>query len=231
MRAFLLILPLLILFGCAGKVPQKTGYAPLTEEEVTQALKDALSRGIARSAASVARTDGYFANPQLKIGLPEDANKLENTLRKLGFGVEIDRSVLQLNRAAEWAAGRAKPVFIKAITSMSIDDAFDLLNGAQDAATRYLIDESRDELYEQFRPIISEALAETSAARYYADLVKHYNALPLVYDVDPDLDDYVTEQALDGLFVLMAQEEARIRTLASSRGTRLMKRVFGSLDR
>lgn len=229
MRTFLLILPLM-LFGCSDKALQETDYVPLTEAEVTQALKDVLSRGIVRSVASASRSDGYFANPQLKIELPEDAAKLTNTLRKLGFGADIDRSVLQLNRAAEQAAGRAKPVFIKAITSMSIDNAFDLLNGAQDAATRYLIDESGDELYEQFRPIISEALAETSAARYYADIVNHYNALPLVYDVDPQLDDYLTEQALDGLFVLMAQEEATVRTLASSRSTRLMRRVFGSLD-
>jgi len=230
MRALLLILPLLMLFGCSGKELQQIGYAPLTEEEVTQALKDALSRGIARSAASAAQTDGYFGNPQLKIKLPEDAEKLENTLRKLGFGGEIDRSVLQLNRAAEKAAASAKPVFIKAITAMSIDDAFDLLNGEADAATSYLSDESRDELYQQFRPIVSEALAETSATRYYGDIVKRYNALPLVFDVDPDLDNYVTEKAIDGLFLLMAQEEARIRSIASSRSTRLMKRVFGSLD-
>lgn len=230
MRALLLILSLLMLPGCSGKALQDEDHVPLTEAEVTQALKDTLSRGIVRSAASAGRTDGYFANPQLKIELPEDADKLKITLRKLGFGVEIDRSVLQLNRAAEQAAGRAKAVFIKAITSMSIDDAFELLNGAQDAATRYLIDESHDELFQQFRPIVSEALVETSAARYYADIVEHYNALPLVYDVDPDLDDYVTEQALAGLFLLMAQEEAIIRSLPASRSTRLMKRVFGSLD-
>ena len=230
MRVFRLILPLLMLFGCSGKVPQETGFAPLSEAEVTQALKDALSRSIVLSAASAGRTDAYFANPQLKIELPEDADKLQNTLRKLGFGAEIERSVLQLNRAAERAAARAKPVFIKAITALSIDDPFDLLNGEPDAATRCLIDESRDELHEQFRPIVSEALVETSAAHYYADIVKRYNALPLVFDVDPDLEDYATEQALDGLFLLMAQEEARIRTLASSRSTRLMRRVFGSLD-
>ena len=230
MRVFRLILPLLMLFGCSGKVPQETGFAPLSEAEVTQALKDALSRSIVLSAASAGRTDAYFANPQLKIELPEDADKLQNTLRKLGFGAEIERSVLQLNRAAERAAARAKPVFIKAITALSIDDPFDLLNGEPDAATRCLIDESRDELHEQFRPIVSEALVETSAAYYYADIVKRYNALPLVFDVDPDLEDYATEQALDGLFLLMAQEEARIRTLASSRSTRLMRRVFGSLD-
>jgi hypothetical protein len=229
-RVFHLILPLLMLFGCSGKVPQETVLTPLSEAEVTQALKDALSRSIVLSAASAGRTDAYFANPQLKIELPEDADKLQNTLRKLGFAAEIDRSVLQLNRAAERAAASAKPVFIKAITSLSIDDPFELLNGGPDAATSYLIDESRDELHEQFRPIVSEALTETSATRYYAAIVEHYNGLPLVYDVDPDLEDYATEQALDGLFLLMAQEEARIRTLASSRSTRLIKRVFGSLD-
>ena len=147
MRAFLLILPLLMLPGCSDKALQDEDHVPLTEAEVTQALKDTLSRGIVRSAASAGRTDGYFANPQLKIELPEDADKLKITLRKLDFGAEIDRSVLQLNRAAEQAAGRAKPVFIKAITAMNIGDAFELLNGAPDAATRYLIDESSDELY------------------------------------------------------------------------------------
>jgi hypothetical protein len=221
---------LLSLFGCSGKDLQELGLAPLTEVEVTQALKDALSYGIARSAANASKIDGYFANPRLKIGLPKDAEKLEKTLRKLGFGTQIDRSILQMNRAAEQAAARAKPVFIKAITAMTIDDAFDILNGENNAATDYLIDNSSDELYDQFRPIVVEALDETSATRYYSDIVKRYNALPLVFDVDPDLADYVTEKAVDGLFLLMAQEEARIRTISSARSSRLMKRVFGSLD-
>jgi hypothetical protein len=220
----------LALLGCSGKELQQLGYAPLTEAEVTQALRDALSRGIARAAASASRIDGFYANPQLKIELPEDADKLEKTLRKLGFGTQIDRAVVQLNRAAEQSAARAKAVFIRVITSMSIDDAFDILNGEQDAATRYLADNSRDELYQQFRPIVVDALDETSATRYYSDIVKRYNALPLVFDVDPDLADYVTGKAIDGLFVLMAQEEARIRTISAERSTRLMKRVFGSLD-
>jgi hypothetical protein len=238
MKIFLIGLTLLSLFGCSGKdlqalgqeLDQGLGQVPLTEAEVTQALRDALSRGIVRSAASAGRTDGYFANPSLKIGFPEDAEKLEKTLRKLGLGAQIDRSVLQLNRAAEKAAARAKPVFIKAITAMTIDDAFDILNGDQDAATQYLIDNSRDELYDQFRPIVVEALDETSATRYYRDIVKHYNALPLTFNVDPDLAGYVTEKAIDGLFLLMAQEEAHIRNLSSARSTRLMRRVFGSLD-
>jgi hypothetical protein len=113
---------------------------------------------------------------------------------------------------------------------MTIDDAFDILNGEKNAATNYLIDNASDELYAQFRPIVVAALDETSATRYYSDIVKRYNALPLVFDVNPDLADYVTEKAIDGLFLLMAQEEARIRTVSSARSSRLMKRVFGSLD-
>jgi len=230
MKTLLFGLALLVLAGCSAKDLQEIGLATLTEAEVTQALKDALSYGITRSAVNAGKTDGYFADSRLKIGLPQDAEKLENTLRKIGLGEQIDRSVLQLNRAAEKAAASAKPVFIKSITAMTIDDAFDILNGDLDAATQYLIDDSRDELFDQFRPIIVAALDETSATRYYSDIVKRYNALPLVFDVDPDLADYVTDKAIDGLFLLMAQEEARIRTISSARSSRLMKRVFGSLD-
>jgi len=234
MRVLLIGLTLLSLFGCSGKDLQELGQEldllPLTEAEVTQALKDALSRGIVRSAASASRTDGYFANPSLKIEFPQDAEKLEKTLRKLGLGAQIDQSVLQMNRAAEQAAARAKPVFIKAITAMTIDDAFAILNGDLDAATQYLNDHSREELYDQFRPIVVEALDETSATRYYRDIIMHYNALPLTFDVDPDLAEHATQKAIDGLLLLMAQEEAYIRNLSSARSTRLMKRVFGSLD-
>lgn len=234
MKIILVVLTLLSLPGCSGKELQELGQqfdlVPLTESEVTQALKDALSRGIVRSAAYAGSSDGYFANPRLKIEFPEDAEKLEKTLRKLGLGKQIDRSVLQLNRAAEQAATRAKPVFIKAITAMTIDDAFKILNGDLDAATQYLNDSSRDELYRQFRPIIVETLEQTSATAYYRDVVEYYNALPLTSNVNPELANYVTEKAIDGLLLLMAREEAYIRNLSSARSTQLMRRVFGSLD-
>jgi hypothetical protein len=138
--------------------------------------------------------------------------------------------VLQINRAAEEAAYRARPIFIKAITDMTIYGAFDILNGEQDAATRYLINSTYDQLYDQFRPVIAEALDETAATRYYGDIVRQYNALPFTFDVDPDLSGYVTEKAIDGLFVLIAEEEARIRSNSAARTTRLLQRVFGSLD-
>ena len=230
MKKILAGLTLLALFGCSGKSLEQPGMAPLTETEVTEAMRDTLSRGIARAAARGSKVDGYLSNPQLKIELPEDSGKLQNTLRKLGYGADVDQSIVRLNRAAEKAAVAAKPLFIKTITSLDIDDAFELLEGESDAATQYLMDTSGDDLYDEFRPVISEALQATGANRAYADIAQRYNALPLVYDVDPEIVDYVTEKAIEGLFILMSQEEALIRTQASQRTSRSMKRVFGSLD-
>ena len=204
--------------------------ASLTEAEVTTVMRDTLSRGITLAAAKGSRVDGYLSAPQLKIELPKDSDKLQNTLRKLGFGADVDQSIVLLNRAAEKAAAAAKPIFIKTITSLDIDDAFELLEGERDAATQYLFDTSGDDLYDDFRPVISEALEATGADRSYSDIVQRYNALPLVFDVDPEIVDYVTEKAIEGLFILMSQEEALIRTQSSYRSTRSMRRVFGSLD-
>jgi hypothetical protein len=113
---------------------------------------------------------------------------------------------------------------------MTIRDAFDILNGAEDAATQYLIRTTGDDLREQFLPVVSDTLQETSATRYYGDIVNKYNQLPLVSDVDPDLEAYATDRAIEGLFVLIADEEARIRANPGARTTKLLRRVFGSLD-
>lgn len=203
---------------------------PLTEREVSAALKDSLARGISRGAAQASTTDGFLLNPELKIEFPPDAIKVEQTLRKIGFGKELDRFVVQLNRAAEQAAARAKPIFIREITSMSFRDAFDILNGETDAATRYLERTTSDELYDAFLPVVQKTLDQTSATRYYAELVNRFNQLPLTFDVDPDLDEYATEKAIEGLLKLVAEEEARIRANPAARTTRLLRRVFGSLD-
>lgn len=230
MKLLLPGLVMLALLGCSGIELQLPGSAPLTKAEVTQALKDALSRGIIRGVAVASRKNGFYGDPELRIELPDDVATMEKTLRKLGLGAQVDRAVLQLNRAAEEAASRAKPVFIKAITRMTVFDAFGILNGEQDAATRYLEVNTRAELSRQFQPVVAAALDETGATRYYGDIVERYNALPLVWDVDPDLTAYVTGKTIDGLFRLMAQEEARIRTNPAARGTFLLQRVFGSLD-
>jgi hypothetical protein len=238
MKPILIGMLVLLLTACSEKdlrqtyqiITDSAEEVPLTSEEVVAALKDSLSRGITRGAHQAALKNGYFGNPKLRIEFPPELRKLEETLRKIGLGGDIDRFVRQLNRGAEQAAGKAKPVFIRAITSMTIRDAFAILNGSNDAATQYLVRTTGEELHAQFLPVVSESLNQTSATRYYGELVRKYNSLPFVNDVDPDLEGYATERAVAGLFVLIAEEEARIRADPAARTTTLLRRVFGSLD-
>ena len=234
----LLIMISLLLTSCAEKdlrqafeiINATAEEVPLNETEVAAALKDALSRGISKGAIIASAKNGYFGNPKLKIEFPPEIEKVEKALRQVGLDNEVDRFVKQLNRGAEKAAERAKPIFIKAITSMTIHDAFDILNGKQNAATRYLIKTTGDDLYDEFLPVVSDTLEQTSATRYYDDIVKQYNRLPGVKKVNPNLDAYATEKAIDGLFLLVAEEEANIRANPRARTTQLLRRVFGSLD-
>ena len=238
MRLIPIGIVVLILAGCSEKdlrqayeiVSASAEEVPLTNSEVVAALKDSLSRGISKGAHIASAKDGYYGNPRLKIEFPTEVRKVDEALRKIGFGKDVDRFVMQLNRSAEKAAAKSKPIFIKAITSMTIRDAFDILNGAEDAATQYLIRTTGDDLREQFLPVVSDTLQETSATRYYGDIVNKYNQLPFVSDVDPDLEAYATDRAIAGLFVLIADEEASIRANPGARTTKLLRRVFGSLD-
>ena len=233
-----IVFTVLLLAGCSEKdlrqdyevITENTDDVPLTTTEVVAALKDSLSQGISKGVLIASARDGYYGNPRLKIEFPPEVSKVQETLRKIGFGRDVDRFVKQLNRGAEKAATKAKPIFIKAITSMTIQDAFEILNGADDAATRYLERTTGGELRQQFLPIVSDTLRQTKATRYYGDIVNKYNQLPLVDDVDPDLDSYATDRAIAGLFVLIADEEARIRANPVARTTELLQRVFGSLD-
>lgn len=236
-RLFLILISLL-LTSCAEKdlrqaieiINATAEEVPLNQTEVAAALKDALSKGISKGAIIASARNGYFGDPRLKIEFPPEMEKVEKALRQIGLGNEVDRFVKQLNRGAEKAAERAKPIFIKAITSMTIRDAFDILNGKQDAATKYLIRTTGDDLYDEFLPVVSDKLEQTSATRYYDDIVKQYNRLPGVRKVNPNLDAYATEKAIDGLFLLVAEEEANIRANPRARTTQLLRRVFGSLD-
>lgn len=238
MKRLVMGFALLALLGCSEKDLRETieiinasvEEVPLTQAEVSAALKDSLSKGISRGALVASAKDGYLGNPRLKIEFPPEVKQVENALRKIGLGKDVDRFVRQLNRSAEKAATKAKPIFIKAITSMTIRDAFEILNGETDAATQYLMRTTGNELRKQFRPIVSDKLGETSATRYYGDIVSKYNQLPLVKKVDPDLEAYATDKAIAGLFLLIAKEEANIRANPRARTTQLLRRVFGSLD-
>lgn len=198
----------------------------LSQAEVAEGLKQALSQGISKGAAQASKTDGYYRNPKIKLPFPEDVQKVEQKLRQIGLGSEVDKFILTLNRGAEEAAKEAKPIFIDAIKSMSIQDAWGILKGDDNAATQYLKRTTGSKLRAKFEPIISKALDKTEATRYYGNIVTTYNQLPGVQRVNPDLQDYATSKAIEGLFLMVAEEEKNIRENPVARTTELLKKVF-----
>lgn len=211
-----------------GDVNKALGQESLTSAEVAEGLKEALVKGVSLGADLVSQTDGYFGNPEIKIPFPPDVKKVEDRLRQIGLGGEVDKFILTLNRGAEDAAREAKPIFVDAIKSMTIEDAWGILRGDEDAATQYLRRTTGTRLAEKFNPVIKASLDKVNATRYYSDIVTTYNKIPLVEKVNPNLDDYATEKAIDGLFVMIAKEEKRIREDPVARTTELLKKVFGA---
>jgi hypothetical protein len=212
-----------------GDLGKTVGGTPLTTAEVAEGLKEALVKGITTGSDQASQLDGYFKNPQLKIPFPPDVQKVEDRLRQIGLGSEVDKFVMTLNRGAEDAAKEAKPIFIAAIKGMTIQDAWAILRGDEDAATVYLRRTTSALLYEKFQPVIANSLNKVNATKYYSDLVNTYNKIPLVDKVNPDLNDYATNKAMDGLFLLIAGEEKKIREDPLARTTELLKKVFGSV--
>jgi len=199
----------------------------LTTEEVGGGLKEALINGISKGVDLTSVTDGYFKNPEIKIPFPPDVKKVEDKLRQLGFGKMVDDFVLTLNRGAEEAAKEAKPIFVNAIKQMTIDDAWGILKGNPDAATQYLKRTTSAQLKEKFSPVVQTALDKVSATKHYSEVINTYNKVPFVEKVNPDLNDYATTKAIDGLFVMVAKEEKNIRENPVARTTDLLRKVFG----
>ena len=225
----------MLLVGCTQQQFSQTvgdllgsSGSSLTTEEVAGGLKEALINGISKGAGRASAVNGYFSNPKIKIPFPPEAKKMENTLRDIGLGNEVDKFIKTLNRGAEEAAKEAKPIFVAAIKSMTIEDAWGILRGENDAATQYLKRTTSSQLTQKFQPIILNALQKVNATKYYGDLAARYNKIPLVKKVNPDLDAYATEKAIDGLFLLIAEEEANIRKNPVARTTDLLKKVFGN---
>jgi hypothetical protein len=200
----------------------------LTKEEVANGLKEALVNGITKGTDLTSKMDGYFKNPEIKIPFPKDVKKVEDKLRQLGMGSEVDRFVLTLNRGAEEAAKEAKPIFISAIKQMSIDDAFAVLKGQPDAATQFLKRTTSAQLKEKFKPVVQANLDKVNATKYYGDLITNYNRIPFISKVNPNLNDYATDMAIQGLFTMIAKEEKSIRQDPAARTSELLKKVFGS---
>lgn len=211
-----------------NKLKKSLGGESLSTEQVAEGLKEALTNGVSNGADLVSQLDGYYKNPEIKIPFPPEVRQVESSLRQLGLGSEVDKFVESLNRAAEDAALEAKPIFISAIKQMTIQDAWGILKGEQDAATKYLSKTTSPLLKEKFNTVIRKSLDKVNATRYYSDLIKTYNKIPLVQKVNPNLDEYATEKAIQGLFLMIAKEEKNIRANPGARTTDLLKKVFGS---
>jgi hypothetical protein len=201
-----------------------------TTAEISQALKQALEFGIREGADKLSTRDGYFKS-EFKILLPPEARSVTDKLKFIPGFSDVENIILEkLNRAAEDAAKSATPIFVNAIKEMTFEDAFNILMGQNDAATQYLNTKTYDPLYNEFQPVIVTSLNKFNAIEYWADAVKAYNKIPLVEKVNPNLDEYVTDQALEGLFSMVAKKELQIRTDISSRTTELLKKVFAKQD-
>lgn len=202
------------------------GY--VTEAEAGNGIKEALSQGLVKAVIQLNRQDGFFKDAFYKILMPPDARKIENTLRDLGMGKMVDKAILQINRAAEDAAGFAKPIFVDAIRSMTISDAIGLVRNGDTSATHFFRVKTTDKLIAAFLPVIKASLDKVDATRYYSDVINTYNNFPTTFrKLNPDLPNFVTGKATDALFDLMAKEEINIRQNIAARTTELLRKVFG----
>ncbi len=215
-----------------GQILEKVGGVASggtsSNDEIANGLKEALRIGISKGSDQASAVDGYYKNALIKILMPPEAQKVESALRKLGMGKQVDQFIVSLNRSAEDAAKKAKPIFLNALTSMTIQDAVGILRGQENAATQYLKRTTSDQLMAAFTPVIDSTLKKNNATRYYGDLVRTYNKLPIATTkVNPDLTNYAATKAVDGIFTLVAQEEKQIRENPAARVTDLLKKVFG----
>jgi hypothetical protein len=209
-----------------SQLPTNTGG--VTEAEAAQGIKEALGNGVIRGIGFLNKTDGFFGNAAYKLFLPPDAVKIENTLRSLGMGSQVDKAILQINRGAEDAVGYAKPIFVDAIKEMTLVDALNIVRGSKDAATNYFREKTTQKLIAAFLPVIKASLDKVDATKYYTDIVNTYNNFPTTFKkINPDLPSYVTGKAVSALFDQIAKEEANIRENPIARTSEILKKVFG----
>lgn len=202
----------------------------LSSQQIGNGLKEALEVGIGKGSDRLSSLDGYYKSAY-KILLPEEAQKVTSKLKRIpGFTKVEDKMLEKINRAAEDAAKSAKPIFVSAIKQMSFQDALGILKGDKDAATNFLNKATYNSLYNEFQPVIVKALNKQNALDYWGDAVNKYNKIPLVEKLNPRLDDYITNKALDGLFSMVAKEELNIRNNVSARTSQLLKDVFAMQD-
>lgn len=202
----------------------------LSNTEIASGLRQALDMGIDKQVTKLTQKDGFFKNDLVKILLPEELQKVDDALRKIGLGSLADDGLQVLNRAAEDAVKEATPIFINAVKDITFYDAKNILLGDDNAATEYLTTKTQTELYNKFKPVIDNSFNKVGADQIWTNLITKYNSIPLTNNVNPDLTDYVTNEALIGVYTMIAVEEKEIRNKISSRSTDLLRRVFALQD-
>ena len=199
--------------------------------DINAGLKEALNNGISKQVSKLTATDGFFKNEMLKILLPDELQKVDSALRKVGMGNLADEGLKVLNRAAEDAVKEATPIFVDAVKNMSFTDAKNILMGNNTAATTYLESTTNTALYAKFNPVIKNSFSKVGADKVWSSIITKYNSLPFVKDVNPDLTDYTTNKAMEGVFKMIAVEEQNIRTNLNARTSTLLQKVFAMQDK
>ena len=232
-RLFILLLLSFQLSSCADlqQVINSLPEEGLSNMQIASGLKEALNKGIDKEVTKLMAPDGFYNDQMVKILLPNDLQKVDQTLRDIGLGQLADEGLKLLNTAASDAVKEAKPIFVDAITSMSFDDAKNILLGNATAATDYLRQKTSNSLYQKFKPQVSQSLKKVNADKVWNDIITRYNQVPFVQKVNPDLTDYVTNKAMEGVFKKVGVEEQKIRTDIGERSSDLLKRVFALQDK
>ncbi len=207
-----------------------SGDIDLSNADIAAGLREALDKGIDEQVEKLTAENGFYKNELVKIVVPDELKKVDKALRAAGLGDLADKGILAMNRAAEDAVKEATPIFVDAVSEITFDDAKNILLGEDNAATVYLENKTTSALYEKFSPVIKSSFSKVGADTIWETIISKYNDLPFTKDVNPDLTDYVTSKALDGVFTMIAVEEKEIRTDLSARTTDLLKEVFGAQD-
>lgn len=243
MKKISAILSALILSSCAelkqvvDQLPEGS-FADLTalssgelsNDYIASGLREALNQGIDRQVTKLTKTDGFLKNELVKIALPEELKVVDSGLRKIGLSSLADQGLELMNRAAEDAVGEATPIFVDAVKGITFSDAKNILLGEDNAATQYLSGKTNSALYSKFSPVIQNSLGRVGADDVWSKIISRYNAIPFTENVDPNLTNYITQQALDGVFKMITIEESNIRNQATNRNSELLKKVFALQD-
>ncbi|MFV8370241.1 DUF4197 domain-containing protein [Flavobacterium sp. LB2R40] len=233
MKKILIFAVAISLSSCAemqqvlNQFPQTQGIGGV---DIAGGLKEALNNGISKQVTKLTATDGFFRNEAVKILLPEELRKVDAGLRRIGLSSLADEGLKVLNRAAEDAVKEATPIFVDAVRNMTFMDAKSILMGNESSATNYLQNSTSTALYGKFNPVIKNSFTKVGADKVWTNIITKYNSIPLVNKVNPDLTDYVTNQALNGIFKMVAVEEKNIRTNLSARTSVLLQKVFAMQD-